>query len=109
MQHDAEALLEHVLNAVMQPETDALSLAIHMRNTLPDVRPMALLRALLSAEAVIRDTFNGNSQGRTDGALALQIALTLAELADDQEAGREADHEAGRADDATLRLRDLPL
>jgi hypothetical protein len=99
MRHDTEALLEHVLNAVMQADTDALTLSIHLRNTVAEARLSALIRALLSAEAVIRETFNGSSTGRADAALARSLALTLAEAADDIEAARDPD--------TALRLRDL--
>lgn len=101
MRYDTEGLLEHVLNAVMQPDTDALTLAIHLRNSVPEARATALIRALLATEAVIRDTFNGSSPGRADAALARSFAFTLVEVADDFEAAREAD--------TAPRLRDLAV
>lgn len=89
MQLDTEALLEHVLGALMQPDTDALTLSIHLRNTIPEARISALIRALLSAEQVILTTFNGNSAGRSDAALARSFALTMAEALDEIEASRD--------------------
>ncbi len=86
MRKDTEDLLEHVLHAVMQTENDALMLAIHLRNTVPDARVISLMRALLAADGVIAETFNGSSPGRADAALARSFALTLAEAADDLEA-----------------------
>ncbi len=99
MRHDTEALLEHVLHAVMQTENDALTLAIHLRNSVPEARVIALIRALLAAEHLIRDTFNGSSPGRVDADLARNFAFSLAEAADDLEATRDPA--------TTLRLVDL--
>ncbi len=89
MRKNSETLLEHVLAAVMAPDNDALTLASTLRNTVPDAPAIAVIRALLSADSVILETFNGNSPGRVDAMLARGLALTLAEAADDLEAARD--------------------
>ena len=83
MRKDTETLLEHVLSAVMAPDTDALTLATALRNTVPEAPAISVIRALLSADRVIRETFNGNSPGRVDAERARSLALALAEAADD--------------------------
>lgn len=88
MRKDTETLLEHVLAAVMAQDNDALTLATTLRNTVADAPAISVIRALLSADRVIRDTFNGNSPGRVDAELARSLALTLAEAADDLSATR---------------------
>ncbi|WP_224813720.1 hypothetical protein [Hasllibacter sp. MH4015] len=101
MRPETEQLLEHVLHAVMQPDSDALTLAMHLRSAVPEARVIALIHALLSADRVIRDTFNGNAPARADAALASGFALTLAEVA-------EA-HEARENPTRPVTLRDLAL
>lgn len=88
MRNDTESLLEHVLAAVMAPDNDALTLATTLRNTVADAPAIAVIRALLSADRAIQETFNGNSPGRVDAQLARSLALTLAEAADDLEVAR---------------------
>jgi hypothetical protein len=89
MRHNTDALLERVLAAVMAPDNDALTLASTLRNTVPDAPAIAVIRALLAADQVISETFNGSSPGRADAKLARAMALTLAEAADDLDATRD--------------------
>lgn len=89
MRKNSETLLEYVLAAVMAPVNDTLTRASTLRNTVPDAPATAVIRALLSADHVIRETFNGNSAGRVDAMLARGLALTLAETADDLKAARD--------------------
>lgn len=89
MRKDSETLLEQVLAAVMAPENDALTLASTLRNTVPEAPVIAVIRALLAADRVIGETFNGNTPGRMDAMLARGLALTLAEAADNYEATRD--------------------
>lgn len=106
MRKETEDLLEHVLAAVMAPgngdDTDTLALSSHLRQTVPDARAVALIRALLSADQVIQDTFNGNSPGRLDAKRARALAYALTVATDDAEASRTTH-------DGPLRLSDLPL
>ena len=83
MRQDTEILLDHVLAAVMAPDNDALTLATTLRNTAPDAPVIAVIRALLSADRAISETFNGNAPNRVDAHLARSLALTLAEALDD--------------------------
>lgn len=101
MRQQTESLLEHVLAAVMAPDNDALTLAATLRNTVPDASAMAVIRALLSADRSIVETFNGNAAHRVDATLARSLALTLSAAADDL-----AD---ARNDPNTIRLSDLLL
>lgn len=89
MRNDTEALLEQVLAAVMAPENDDLTLATTLRNKVPGAPAIAVVRALLSADQVISETFNGNALNRVDAMLARGLALTLAEATDDLEATRD--------------------
>lgn len=83
MRKDTESLLEHILAAVMAPDNNALTLASTLRNTVADASAVSVIRALLAADRVILETFNGNSPGRVDAQLARALALTLAEALDD--------------------------
>lgn len=83
MRKDSETLLEHVLAAVMAPDNDALTLATALRRDVPDAPAISVIRALLSADRVILETFNGNAPARVDAQLARAMALTLAEATDD--------------------------
>ncbi|MBL4628385.1 MAG: hypothetical protein JKY00_10185 [Roseicyclus sp.] len=98
MRKDTETLLEHVLGAVMAPENDALTLATLLRNTVPEAPALAVIRALLAADRVILETFNGNSPGRVDALLARGLALTLADAADDLEVSRNTPNPIRLAD-----------
>ncbi|ABD53765.1 hypothetical protein [Jannaschia sp. CCS1] len=100
MRKDTELLLETVLAAVMAPENDALTLATTLRNSVPDATAMAVIRALLAADRVIVETFNGHASSRIDAQLARALALTLAEAADDLSHTR---------DEVQIRLGDLLL
>ena len=99
MRKDSEDLLEHVLSAVMQADTTELTLFSHLKSTVPTARISALIHALLAADQSLTKTFNGNSAGRTDAALARHVALTLAAQAD----AFEHDRKTG------LKLHDLPI
>lgn len=90
MRKDTEILLEQVLAAVMAQDNDALTLATNLRNTVPDAPAIAVIRALLSADSVIQQTFNGDAPGRVDAQLARALALTLAEAADDLQDAQKA-------------------
>lgn len=85
----------------MAQDNDALTLATALRNTVPDASAISVIRALLSADSVIQQTFNGTSPGRPDAALARSLALTLAEAADDLQDSRAAPN--------SIRLSDLLL
>ena len=85
MDYDFETLLEQVLHAVMDSQAEPLTVLWNLRQTAPEARVTALIRALLAADQVIASTFNGNSPGRADAQLARSMALTLAEAADDAE------------------------
>lgn len=98
---DHEILLETVLTAVMDSTPEPLALLSRLRQTAPDARLTALIRALLSADQVITETFNGSSPGRSDAALARSMALTLAEAADEAETSTNPT--------APLRLSDLSI
>ena len=101
MEPDFETLLEQVLHAVMDNRAEPLTVIWHLRQSAPDARVTALIRALLSADQVIVSTFNGNAPGRADARLARTLALTLAEAADDAE--------QENAPKAPLRLSDLSI
>ncbi|MBY4894914.1 hypothetical protein KUL25_19320 [Rhodobacteraceae bacterium N5(2021)] len=90
MRKDTESLLEHVLAAVMAPDNDALTLATTLRNSVPEEPAIAVIRALLSADRVIIDTFNGSGPNRIDAQLARSLALTLAVATDDLSHVRDA-------------------
>ncbi|MEJ6390668.1 hypothetical protein [Gymnodinialimonas ulvae] len=98
---DHEILLETVLSAVMDSTPEPLALLARLRKSAPDARLTALIRALLSADQVISETFNGSSPGRADAILARSMALTLAEAGDEV----EAETRPG----APLRLSDLSI
>lgn len=98
---DHEVLLETVLTAVMNSATEPLALLAELRRSAPEARITALIRALLSADQVISETFNGNAPGRADAALARSMALILAEAADETEAAGAATR--------PLRLDDLSI
>lgn len=100
MRHETELLLETVLAAVMAQDSDALTLATTLRNTLADAPAIAVIRALLTTDRIIAETFNGKAASRTDAQLARTLALTLAEAADDLA------HSRG---DPVIRLGDLLL
>lgn len=104
MQKDTETLLDHVLAAVMAPDNDDLTLATTLRNTAADAPAIAVIRALLSADHAISETFNGNARNRLDAQLARSLALTLAEALDDLFHGQDATH-----DTALIRLSDVLL
>jgi len=101
MESDFETLLEQVLTAVMDSDAEPLTILWKLRQTVPDARVTAVIRALLAADQVIATTFNGNSPDRPDAKLARTMALILAEAADDAEA-------AQRPPDP-LRLSDLSI
>ncbi|GAB5448661.1 hypothetical protein [Gymnodinialimonas sp.] len=90
MRKDTETLLEHVLAAVMAPDNDALTLATTLRSAVPDAPAISVIRALLAADRVIIETFNGNAPARVDAQLARSLALTLAEATDDLSDARDA-------------------
>ncbi len=101
MENAHETLLEQVLAAVMDTNAEPLTLLHNLRHSVPDARTTALIRALLDADRVIGETFNGNSPGRADAALARSMALTIAEAADEAEASENPT--------APLRLSDLSI
>lgn len=101
MRKFTETLLEHVLAAVMAPDTDKLALASALRTTVPDAPAISVIRALLDADRVIIETFNGNASSRVDAHLARSLALTLAEATDDLAHDRDEPH--------PIRLGDLLL
>ena len=101
MNSDFETLLEHVLAAVMDSKAEPLTILWSLRQTVPEARVTALIRALLAADQVIATTFNGNSQNREDAKLARSMALVIAEAADDAE--------AAETPSAPLRFRDLTI
>ena len=85
----------------MTPEATPLSVLSALRLSVPDARALSVIRALLDAERVIAETFNGNSPGRADARLARGMAATLAKAADE--------HEAGDETTGPVRLTDLPV
>ena len=85
MADGSELLIEHVLAAVMQPGTTATVLAGRLRQSAGHVRVVALIRALLVADQIIRDTFEPSQDGRPYAELARGLALHLTALLDDAE------------------------
>ncbi|MEJ6393761.1 hypothetical protein V8J82_10870 [Gymnodinialimonas sp. 2305UL16-5] len=102
MRKDSEDLLELVLAAVMAADADDVGVMAHLRHAVPDVRVLALIRALLSADQVIHETFNGNAAGRKDAIRARRLAVMLTEAADEVDVALSQDRPA-------LRLVDLPV
>lgn len=90
MHKDTETLLELVLAAVMVPDNDALVLATTLRNTAADAPAISVVHALLAADRVIVETFNGNAPARVDAQLARAMALTVAAATDDLSRTRDA-------------------
>ena len=69
---DHEILLETVLTAVMDSTPEPLTLLSRLRRDAPDARLTALIRALLSADQVISETFNGSGPGRADAIVRIK-------------------------------------
>lgn len=100
MQQESNELLELVLNAVMQTENDPMQLATRLKSELSDERVSAVIFALLSADKVIAETFNGSLTGKQDAELARSFALILAEASEAVEKTRG---------NQALRLSDLAI
>jgi len=80
------ALFERVLNLLTRAEGDATALAAALADLDQDTRALALIRALLSADAELRASFTATEPTLRDRDLAHRVALALTQSADTIEA-----------------------
>ena len=79
-------LLERVLETLGQADGSVDAVVTILSQTDPDTRALALIRALLTADASLGETFTDIDQTRRDRELARRTALMLTVQADQIEA-----------------------
>jgi hypothetical protein len=83
---DTNALFERVLEALARAAGDQDKLSALLAAFPEDIRAMAVIRGLLTADTSLRHTFTAGETAQRDSALAGRAALALAEIADRIEA-----------------------
>ncbi|WP_213686028.1 hypothetical protein [Roseicyclus sp.] len=88
MTHDEDtiALFERVLDALTRAAGDQAKLTALLASFPEDIRAMAVIRGLLTADTSLRQTFTAGEIAQRDSALAGRAALALAQIADRIEA-----------------------
>lgn len=84
------ALFERVLETLTKADGSSEGVLTALSQTDPDTRALALIRALLTADAALEKTFTDVDHIRRDRDLARRTALTLTEQADRIEADTPA-------------------
>lgn len=85
-QIETEALFERVMETLTRAEGSDAAMLSALSHTDADTRALALIRALLTADAALEQTFTDADHIRRDRALARRTALSLTEQADQIEA-----------------------
>lgn len=83
---DTNALFERVLDALTRAAGDQAKLTALLASFPEDIRAMAVIRGLLTADTSLRQTFTAGEIAQRDSALAGRAALALAQIADRIEA-----------------------
>lgn len=83
---DTNALFERVLEALARAAGDQAKLEDLLAAFPPDIRAMAVIHGLLTADTSLRNTFTAGEIAQRDSALAGRAALKLARIADQIEA-----------------------
>ena len=83
---DTNALFERVLEALNRAAGDEAALNQLLAGFPDEIRALAVIRGLLTADTSLRHTFTAGETAQRDSALAGRTALALAQIADRIEA-----------------------